>query len=165
VNRQGVVAAAGGLAAVAVMVGFMLWWTRGAHMVLEGSIQKVRVQAMDDNSAVVIVDFRFVNPSDHRFVVRSVDVLLQDGEGKERTGMAVSDPDAARLFEYFKLLGPKYNDSFRIRDQVASRQSLDRMVAARFEMSQAKLEARRGLRIRVEEVDGAVSELVEAARR
>ena len=47
------------------------------------------------------------------------------------------------------------------RTKIAARQSMDRMIAARFEVSEAALQSRRKLTVRIEDVDGPVSELVE----
>jgi len=152
-----------GLLVVAGIVGGGLYLNRGSHIEIQGSIRKVRTQAVDDNSAILFIDFRFVNPSNYPFVVRSVDVFLEDGGGREHAGMMVSEADARRLFQYYPLLGQKYNESLLIRARIEPHQMLDRMVSARFEMNEAKLEARKRLRIRVEDVDGAVSELVEGA--
>ena len=106
----------------------VLWANRGAHVVLEGSIQKVRVQAMDSKSCVVVADFRFVNPSDYPFVVRTVEISMVDADGNRLQGSTVGEVDARRLFEYYKMLGPKYNESLIIDDRVEPKESLDRMV-------------------------------------
>ena len=156
-NRQFAIFLGAGLAVAGVLVAAILYWTRGAHVELKGSVAKVRVQAMDERSAVAIADFRFVNPSNHPFVVRAVEVTLVDEDGKPHSGMVVAEADARRLFEYFPLLGQKFNDTLTIRQSVAPRQGMDRMIAARFEISEARVRARRNLRIRVEDVDGAVS--------
>jgi len=149
-----------GLAVVAVIVGAILYLNRGSHIQLKGEIQKVRLQEMDDNSTVVVADFRFVNPANYPFVVRKVDMFVMSPEGEELDGKEVSEPDARRMFDYYKLLGPKYNETFTIREKVAPKESMDRMLAARFEVPASKIEQRKKLRIRVEDVDGAVSELV-----
>ncbi|MBI1787789.1 MAG: hypothetical protein HYR60_09600 [Acidobacteria bacterium] len=155
------VALGAGLVAVAAAVGAVFYMQRGAHVELKGAILKVRTQAMDESSAVAIVDFRFVNPSNYPFVVREVQVWLEDKDGKRLEGMVVSESDARRLFQYYPLLGQKFNDSLRVRNKVAGRQSMDRMIAARFEIPDEKLQARRRLGVRIEDVDGPVSELVE----
>ena len=152
------------LLAVAVFGGVLalvLHLNRGAHVEIQGSIQKVRIQGLDDKSAIVVVDFRFANPSDYTFVVRSVTVLIEDSQGNALEGTAVAEIDAARVFQYYPLLGGKFNESLKIRDKVPQKQSLDRMVAARFEAGAPQLEARRKLTVRVEEVDGNVSEIAE----
>lgn len=151
----------GGLAVVAVILGFVFFGSKGAHIRLEGSVQKVRMLPTDEKSAVVVVDFRFANPANYPFVVRTVQVFADMKSGDPIEGMSVSDVDAKRMFDYYAELGPKYNDSLLIRDKIAPRSTLDRMVAARFDVPEARLDQRARIRIRVEDVDGASSEIVE----
>jgi hypothetical protein len=150
-----------GLLVMAVAVVGMLYWTRGEHIELKGSILKVRLQEMDERSAVAVMDFRFVNPSDYVFVVRTLTVTLEDAKGNLIEGRVSSEPDAQRLFQFYPVLGQKFNDTFRARDKVAPRQSMDRMVAVRFEIPESAIAARKNLRITIEDVDGAVSEIAE----
>jgi len=152
-----------GIAAASALVGALLYWNRGAHIELKGSILKVRTLASDPASTVVFADFRFVNPADYPFVVRKVELFLEDGAGQTLEGMGVSDVDAKRLFEYYPTLGQKYNPSLIMNARIAPHASLDRMIAAQFRISEEKVQARKSLRIRVEDVDGAVSEMVETA--
>jgi len=153
-----------GLVVAGAAVGFLMWWNRGAHLELKGEILKVRTLKTDEKNSIAIIDFRFVNSSDYRFVVRQVEVTLEDADGAVVGSVPVSDVDATRLFQYYKVLGQKYNPSLLMRDRVAPRQSLDRMIAAAFAMTEEKLQQRKRLKIRVEDVDGAVSELVETPR-
>ena len=150
-----------GIVVVAVAVGVMLYVQRGAHIELIGGIQKVRTLAMDENSSVAVMDFRFVNPSNYGFVVREVKVSLEDQQGRTLDGLVVSETDAKRLFQYYPVLGQKYNDTLLVRTKIGPHQSMDRMVAARFEIPEKLLQDRKQLRIRVEDVDGPVSEIVE----
>jgi hypothetical protein len=152
-----------GIAAASALVGVLLYWNRGAHIELKGSILKVRTLATDPTSAVVFADFRFVNPADYPFVVRKVEVTIEDASGQSIEGTGVADVDAKRLFEYYPALGQKYNPSLLMNDKIPPRQTLDRMIAAQFRVAEEKLQARKALRIRVEDVDGAVSEMVETA--
>lgn len=149
-----------GLAVVSLAVMLILRSQRGGHMELAGSILKVRTLSTDENSSVALIDFRASNTADYPWMVRSVSVSVNGAEGS-----AISDVDAARLFQYFPLLGPKYNDSLTTRMRIPPHQSVDRMIAARFEIPEARLRARKGLLIRVEEVDGAVSEIVEDVKK
>lgn len=153
-----------GIAAASALVGTLLYWNRGAHIELKGSILKVRTLASDPESTVVFADFRFVNPADYPFVVRKVELFLEDGAGQTLEGMGVSDVDAKRLFEYYPTLGQKYNPSLVMNARIAPHASLDRMIAAQFRISEEKVQARKSLRIRVEDVDGAVSEMVETTK-
>jgi hypothetical protein len=106
-----------------------------------------------------------VNVADYRWVIRKVDVSVTDAQGHTVPGSTVSEVDAARLFEYFPLLGQKFNDSLVARARLDPHRTLDRMIAAKFEIPEAQLQARKGLSIRIEDVDGAVSEITEGAAK
>jgi hypothetical protein len=156
------VALGGGLLALLVAAAF--WLQRGAHLELKGSIGKVRTLPLPDGSTVVVIDFRLKNIADYPFVVRRVDVWLDAADGRSLQGAVASEPDAERLFTYYPILGQKYNSTLVARTRFAPKESLDRMVAARFELPEEAVLERRNLRIRVEDVDGAVSELAEHKR-
>ena len=150
-----------GLAVVLVVVAGVVYMQRGAHVELTGSVLKVRTLALEENSSLAVVDFRFVNPSDYPFVVRSCTVLIEDASGKPQEGASVPEMDAQRIFEYYPILGKKFNDSLVVKNKIAGRASDDRMIAARFEVPQSQLDGRKSLKLRIEDVDGPVSELVE----
>ncbi len=153
-----------GVVVAGLAVALVFYLQRGAHLELQGAIQKVRTLAVEEKASIAVVDFRFVNSSDYLFVVREVKVSIEDRQGAIHDGAVVSEVDAQRLFEYFPALGQKYNASLLVRTRIAGRQSMDRMLAARFELSEKDLQARRRLIIRVEDVDGAVSELTEGGK-
>jgi hypothetical protein len=150
-----------GLVVILIAVAGILYLQRGAHVELKGAILKVRTMGMSDNSSLAVVDFRFVNPSDYPFVVRSVDVTVTGADGQIYASTPVPEVDAKRIFEYYPILGQKFNVSLLTRDKVPGRQSEDRMIATRFEIPVDKLDARKNLKIRIEDVDGPVSEMVE----
>ena len=153
-----------GVVVAGLAVVFTFFVQRGAHLELAGAIQKVRTLAVEETASIAVLDFRLVNASNYPFIVREVTVSLEDRQGKPLEGAVVSEVDAQRLFQYFPALGQKYNPSLVARTRVAPRHSMDRMLAARFEVAEKELQARRRLKIRVEDVDGAVSEIVEGGR-
>ena len=153
-----------GLVVVAIAVAGILYMQRGAHIEIVGSVLKVRTLELDENSSLAVVDFRFTNPADYAFVVSKVDVLMEDEAGKKYDSSTISETDARRVFEYHKLLGPKFNESLLLKDKVEPKQSQDRMIAARFEAPEARLQARKRLILRIEEIDGPVSEIVEVRK-
>jgi hypothetical protein len=150
-----------GLVVILIAVGAILYIQRGAHIELKGAVLKVRTMALDDNSSLAVVDFRFANPSNYPFVVRTVDVSVTGPNGQIYPSTPVSEVDAKRLFEYYPILGQKFNETLLTRDKIPARHSEDRMIAARFEIPVAQLNARKNLTIRIEDVDGPVSELSE----
>jgi hypothetical protein len=144
-------------------VGIGAWWVvhinRGAYIDLPGKILKVRTAPLDEASAIAVLDFRVTNPADYPFVIRKVTVALQDAAGNEAEGQTVSEVDARQLFQVIPLLGQKYNDTLLMRDSIPPHASWDRMVAARFEVPESTLAARKRLVVRIEEVDGKVFDL------
>src|SRR5690349_20997931 len=79
-----------GLVVIAIAVAGVFWLQRGSHLELKGSVLKVRTAPMDESSSVAVIDFRFTNPSDVLFVVRTVDVTMEDKDGKVYQGEPVS---------------------------------------------------------------------------
>lgn len=152
-----------GVGVVGVLIFFMLSVTTGAHLRLDGKVLKVRVLALPGSGAsLVMVDFRATNPSDVPLVVSSVKLRLQPAQGDAVEGQGIAKSDIANVFQYEKLLGPKYNDVLAASDRIAPHQSGDHMAGARFEMPEAAVNARRALSVLVEDVDGTVAELAEA---
>ena len=160
-NRTFLTALGVGLVVVAIAVAWMFYMQRGAHIEPAGRILKVRTLALDDNSSVAIVDFRVTNTADYAVVVREVDVTLDAANGSAVDGQTVPEMDAKRLFQYYPILGQKYNDSLIVRDRITPHATLDRMVAVRFDIPAARLDARKRLRLRVVDVDGPSGELIE----
>ena len=146
---------------IAIVVVWILYMQRNAHIEPQGKILKVRTQAMDENSSVAVIDFRMVNSSDYPIWVREVVVSLQGADGNTYDGAVVSETDAKALFRYYPLLGQKYNDSLIIRERIHPHQTVDKMIAARFEMPQGSLDARKKLTVHIEDVDGPSGDLVE----
>ena len=116
---------------------------------------------MDENSCVAVIDFRVVNASDVLVVVGDVTATLEEPGGKTAEGAVVSEMDAQRLFQYYPILGQKYLDTLKMHDRLKPRETLDRMIAVRFEVPQARLDARKNLKLRVEDVDGPAGEITE----
>jgi hypothetical protein len=150
-----------GIGLMAVLVSGILFMQRGARIGLTGKFLKVRTAALDENSTVVVVDFRVNNPSDVLFVVHTVSLLMEDNDGKTYDGIVSSEVDAKRLFEGLPLLGQKFNDTLVMRDRIPGRSTTDRMVAVRYEAPEARIQARKRFLLRIKDVDGAVVEIPE----
>jgi hypothetical protein len=150
-----------GLVVVLIAVVWIFYMQRGAHIEPAGKILKVRTLALDEGSSIAVIDFRVANASDYTVIVREVAVMLEQLNGAASDGTVVSEIDARRLFQYYPVLGQKYNDSLIIRDRIKPHESLDRMIAARFEIPVAQLDARKRLKLRVVDVDGPSGELIE----
>jgi hypothetical protein len=160
-SKNFAIAFAVGIGVIAVIVGGVLFMQRGARVGVAGNMLKVRTAPLDENSSVVVIDFRFRNPGEVRFVVRDVKVVMEDSAGNQFEGRTVSEPDAKALFAGMPLLGQKFNTTLVTRDVVAAHEAEDRMVAARFEAPESIIEKRKRFLVRIEDVDGPVSEISE----
>lgn len=160
-NRNFLTAFGVGLVVVVIAVAWMFYMQRGAHIEPAGRILKVRTLGLDDNGSVAVVDFRVTNSADYAVVVREVTVTMEAPDGSAVEGATVSEGDARRLFQYYPVLGQKYNDSLIIRDRIKPHATLDRMIAARFEIPVAKLDGRKRLKLSVVDIDGPSGEIDE----
>jgi hypothetical protein len=152
-----------GLAVVGVAIYLLLEGTRSAHLDLTGDVLKVRVLPVGPAASIVVADFRVTNPSAIPFVVEAVEVLLDPPAGETRSGAVVSKQQMDVVFQGLKLIGPKYNEILGMQDRVGPGETVDRMAAARFEVPAGVVESRKGLRMRIEDVDGTVAEIGEKA--
>jgi len=150
-----------GLAVVAVGIFFTLFATKGSHLDLDGKILKVRVLSLNPNASIVVVDFRAKNPSDIGVLVKNVTMTLEPSTGEPVDGTPISKFDVENVFKYEKLLGTKYNDVLSIRDKIAPHETVDRMVGARFELSDSAIDSRKAIRLAIDDMDGAVAQIVE----
>jgi hypothetical protein len=160
-NKNFLAAFAIGVGLIAVIVTGVLFKQRGARVGLAGNFLKVRTAPLDDNGTVAVVDFRITNPSKVRFVVRNVTLVLDDPDGNKYDGMTVAEMDAKRLFEAIPLLGQKFNDTLLTKDTIAAQASADKMVAARFDAPESRIANRRRFILRIEDVDGPITEIPE----
>jgi hypothetical protein len=147
-----------GIVAVGLGVFAIVSSTKGAHLELKGKIIKIRTGALSDDDSIAVLDFRVENISDVPFVVREVDVLLEKPNGTTAEGANVSRSDLKQLFQYNRFLGDQYNDSLSIKDTIAPHQTVDRMVAARFDVKNRDLEAAKGIHLSIQDMDGPLFE-------
>ena len=160
-SRNFVIAFVVGIACIAIAVAGIFYMQRGAHVEPVGKVLKIRTASLDERSSLAVVDFRIANTSDYPFMVRTVTVIAEFADGSTNEGQTVSEPDAKRVFAGLPVLGTKYNDTLVMRDRLPAHTSWDRMVAARFELPEDKLQARKRLVVKIEEVDGQVIEVAQ----
>ncbi len=160
-NRSTLTAALIAILIVAAMVGTGLYWTRNSHLDLKGQILQVRSYSIDQGYTIAVIDLRITNPSDTQFVVKEAEITLDTRDGKTLEGSIFSELDARRLFEYYKVLGTKFNSTLIAKDKIESRQTLDKMFAVRFTGTDADIQNRKAIHVTIHDVDGAVSEIVD----
>ena len=146
------------MAVIAIAVVLILSSTKGSHLVINGKILKVRTGALSDNDSIAVMDLRMENPSNLAFVVRQVEVTLEEKDGTMADGLVVAKGDLKQLFQFNRFLGDQYNDSLTIKDQIAPHATVDRMLAARFEVKKQDLEAAKAIHVSIQDMDGPLFE-------
>jgi hypothetical protein len=132
----------------------------GGGRELPGEILKVRT-IDDGDGTIVFADFRATNAAAIPFVVSSVELTMEIPMDEVATAVVFSKSDVEKVTKYLKVLGPKYNDVLSIQDKLPPVETVDRMAAGRFAFPPKFFQQRKTLRLRIEEVDGAASEIVE----
>jgi hypothetical protein len=160
-NTRWLVIALAALAIVGGMVGAGLFVTKDNRLQLQGKILGVRSYQIDPQTTVAIIDFQVKNPSTQQFQLKDATVHLTTADGKQLEGGVFSEIEAQRLFEYYPMLGKKYNQSLIAKTKIESGQTMDRMLAAKFEGIDEVVQKRKGLVLKLTDVDGVSSELVE----
>ena len=160
-NKNFLIALAVGLVVVGVLLFGGLFTTRNAHVNLDGKILKVRTMPTDEKNSIVVVDFRVTNDSSVPFMAKEAFIYVTGPDGKEVEGQTVARRDMDRVFEYYKMLGPKYNEALIIKDRVKPGEKMDRMVAASFELPETDVRNRKALKLRLVDIDGPTYDLVE----
>ena len=160
-SKNFLIAVGAGLVCVAILVAGIFYMQRGAHVTVSGKVLKVRTVPLSDSASLVVLDFRVTNPADYPFLTRKVTAIFEDAAGNRTEGLTASEIDAQHIFQGIPVLGEKYNPTLIENDEVAPRSTLDRMVAARFEMPETSLQGRKRFVVKIEEIDGQVFEISE----
>jgi hypothetical protein len=153
-NKQLLIFVGIGVLVVGVAVFLMVSGNEGSHLQLQGKILKVRTGALGEGNSIAVMDFRVENPSDIPFVVGNVEVSLEKKSGEMVDGVTTSKSDLKQLFEYNRFLGDQYNDGLGMKDTIAPHTTVDRMVAAHFEVSNEALDAAKAVHLSLHDVDG-----------
>jgi hypothetical protein len=147
-----------GVVALAIAVVVMLSANKGSHLELLGKIMKVRTGALGQGNSIAVMDFRVTNPSDLPFTVRDVRISLEKANGDREDGVTISKADLKQLFQYNRFLGDQYNEGLGLQDTIAPHATVDRMVAAHFEVSDADLEKSKAVHVSIQDVNSPLWE-------
>src|ERR1700733_14322815 len=99
-----------GVVAVAIAVVVILSANKGSHLELVGKILKVRTGILGEGNSIAVMDFRVQNPSDLPFIVRNVEISLEQKNGETAEGVTISKSDLKQIFQYNRFLGDQYNE-------------------------------------------------------
>jgi len=143
-----------GVVIVAIALVVILYGNKGSHLELKGEIIKIRTGVIDEHNTAAVLDIRLQNVSDVPFVVRDVTITAEQPNGEKVEGIIISKSDFKQLLDYNKFLGKQFNEGLSIKDKIAPHQTVDRMIAVRFELAHGELEKAKQIRLWVQDMDG-----------
>lgn len=143
---------------LAIAVTLIVSSNKGAHLMLDGKILKVRTGPLGDGNSIAVMDFRVTNPSDLPFTVRNVEISLEPAHGEMIDGVTISKADTKQLFQYNRFLGDQYNPDLGLQDVIPPHSTVDRMVAAHFEVGEDDLQKAKAVHVSVQDMNGPLWE-------
>ena len=119
---------------------------------------KERSIDLNEQSGLLLLDIRLVNDSDTVMTVAKIGIDAKMPDGGQFTGHVLRKSDLAGTFQYFPLLGEKYNETLGYDDEIPPRSKVDRMIAASFDAPLSILDGRKNVTVRIEDRTGAAAE-------
>ena len=153
-----------GILVVAGALFAILSANKGSHLVLKEKILKVRTGALSDQDSILVLDLRLENTSDVPFVVRQVEVSIDKTDGSKAEASLISKIDIHQLFQFNRFLGDQYNDTLSMKDKVLPHSTVDRMVAARFDVPIKDLDSAKLLHLSIQDLDGPYFEISQSVK-
>ena len=150
-----------GLVAVAGWAAMVWYGNVGSHLVLKGTILKVRAVAASNGGSLAVVDFRLKNPTNVLFVVKHVELTIDPPSGDVAKSYLISKSDVSSVFDVHPAIGPRFHDVLSLQDKIPGGQTLDWMIAATFELPPEAIEKRKGIHVHIEDLDGAEVDFTE----
>jgi hypothetical protein len=160
-NKQGAFAASLAVLLVVLAVSAILLTTRKNRVELTGEVLKVRSFQNTPDSTLALIDLRIKNPSTQQFVVRDLEVFVDRSSEEPLKASVFSETDARRAVDFYTPLGQKYTPGLVGRTALSSEETMDRSLLIQVPLTDEQFGQRTGLRIVVEDVDGAVTTLAE----
>jgi hypothetical protein len=153
-----------GVVIIASAVFAILYSHKGNHLELTGKVLKVRTGALSEADSIAVLDVRLTNVSDVPFEVRQVQVILTKADGATSDAALIAKMDLHQVFQFNRFLGDQYNDSLSIKDVIPPHGTVDRMVAARFDVPNKDLEASKSMLLSIQDMHGTLFEITQSVK-
>jgi hypothetical protein len=137
-----------GALATALVAGVVIYFKSGER--LQGSVLKARTIELNETSSLLLLDVRIENKEDKAMAVDRVGMSIVTADGTEVKGRALAKADLNATFSYYPLLGEKFNPPLGFPDEIPPKTTVDREVAASFDVPVKDLDARTKVTLRVE---------------
>ena len=149
---------------MAVLVIILLVWrgfdeTKGNHLAPTGFISNVRVQAIQEEEALMVIDFRLINDADVTMTAAKIDPWITTHGGQDIHGSLFASADMPKTFQFYPALGPILHPSLLLRGTIDGHQSKDFMVGIEFDVPARVVEGRKQVTLHIEDPTGPFVEL------
>ena len=145
-----------GVGAMALLAAAGYWLNRGSQARLEVQWLKVRTLATGPDTSLAVFDLRIHNPSRVLFQVKDVEVAVVDAAGGRQEGLVAAQTDLDRVLGYYPAEGPRYTPVLKFRERIRGGETVDRTVAASFNLPEQALDARQRFEVRIQDADGEI---------
>ena len=148
-----------GVVVLAIVLFFVVYGNRASYLQPTGRILQVRTAPLDDSTSALVVDFEATNPSGRDMTVRWVNLTIHRADGASPDSMAIAGPDLPALFRAHPELGKLEHPYAREREPIKAGETVDQIIAVRYDLPERELKQRKDLQLVVEDVTGPKLEL------
>jgi hypothetical protein len=152
-----------GLGVAGLLIAVYVWAlyvnTKVNHLAASGWIVNVRVQSLQPEETLMVIDFGLVNDSDTQLVTAAIDPSIVTRDGKELHGSLFASDDMAKTFSFYPSLGPMLYPPLPLRGAIDGHKTVKLMVGVEFDVPAEVVETRKSTTLRIEDVSGPSVEL------
>lgn len=147
-----------------MLVIILLVWrgfdeTKGNHLAPAGFISNVRVQAIQEEETLMVIDFRLINDADVTMTAAKIDPWITTRGGQDIHGTLFASGDMPQTFKFYPSLGPILHPPLLLRGTIDGHQSKDFMVGVEFDVPARVVEGRKAVTLHIEDPTGPFVEL------
>lgn len=152
-----------GFGVAALIIVVFIWAgfvnTKGNHLAPTGWISNVRVQALQPEETLMIIDFGLINDADVQMTVSQVDPWITTRSGQDIHGSLFAGADMAKTFSFYPALGPMIYPPLPPRATIDGHKTVKLMVGVEFDVPAQAVENRKSVTLRIEDITGPFVEL------
>ncbi len=150
--------------AIAVLIIIVVVWrgfdeTKGNHLAPAGFISNVRVQAIQEEETLMVIDFRLINDADVQLTAAKIDPWITTHGGQDIHGTLFASADMPKTFQFYPSLGPILHPPLLLRGTLDGHQSKDFMVGIEFDVPARVIDSRKSITLHIEDPTGPFVEL------
>jgi hypothetical protein len=152
-----------GFGVAALLIGALVWegfvTTKGNHVEPAGFISNIRVQSLQPEETLMVIDFGLINGSNVQMVVSKIDPWIVTRAGETLHGTLFAGDDMAKTLAFYPALGPMLHPPLHLRGTIDRHTKPNLMIGVEFDVPAEVVETRKSTTLRIEDVTGPFVEL------